>query len=163
VGNRQSSFEAFYNENYDAVRRSLCAAFRDSFLAEEAAQESFTRAYMHWRRVSRMDRPDGWVYVVAVRVAMRRTPLRGTRDTRTSEADIADTVVTYEMLRTAIDQLPERQRLAIVLRYLADLPVVDVAAAMGCATGTVKSTLHAALTRLHVGLDENEELEHDAT
>ena len=163
MSNRSSSFEAFYDENYDAVRRSLYAAFRDAHLAEEAAQESFTRAYMHWRRVSQMDRPDGWVYVVAVRVAARRRPSVAIPETRVSERDIADAVVTQETLRSAIDRLPERQRLAIVLRYLADLPVVDVAAAMGCAAGTVKSTLHAALARLQIGLDETEEVELDAT
>lgn len=163
MSTRSSSFEAFYNEHYDSVRRSLCAAFRDALVAEEAAQESFTRAYMHWRRVSQMDRPDGWVYVVAVRVATRRSPRLRVRDARTSEVDIADGVVTHEMLRSAIEQLPQRQRLAIVLRYLADLPVDDVAAAMGCAAGTVKSTLHAALARLQVGLDETEEVEHDAS
>jgi len=162
VGNRSSLFEAFYDEHFDAVRRGLSAAFRDSLLAEEAAQEAFTRAYMHWRRVSQMDRPDGWVYVVAVRVATRRRPSLAGRDPRASEADIAEDVVTQEMLRTAIDRLPARQRLAIVLRFLADLPVDDVAEAMGCAPGTVKSTLHAALARLHIDLNDAEEVEHDA-
>ena len=160
---RSAPFEAFYDEHYDAVRRGLSAAFRDSLLAEEAAQEAFTRAYMHWRRVSQMDRPDGWVYVVAVRVATRRRPSLAAGEPQTSPNDIADDVVTHEMLRTAIDRLPARQRLAVVLRFLADLTVDDVAEAMGCAPGTVKSTLHAALARLHVDLDDSEEAEPDAT
>lgn len=162
MSKRSSSFEAFYDEHYDAVRRSLSAAFRDSLLAEEAAQESFTRAYVHWRRVALMDRPDGWVYVVAVRIATRRRPHSETWDRPANNVDIAEVVVSREMLRTAIERLPERQRLAIVLRFLADLPVDDVAAAMGCAAGTVKSTLHAALARLHVDLDDTEEVESDA-
>jgi RNA polymerase sigma factor (sigma-70 family) len=161
VGKRFASFEAFYDERYDAVRRSLSAAFRDPLLAEEAAQEAFTRAYMHWRRVSQMDRPDGWVYVVAVRVAARRRPGHAA-DAESSTEDLAEDVVNEAMLRAAIDRLPERQRLAIVLRYLADLPVDDVAAAMSCAPGTVKSTLHSALARLHVDLDDAQEVEHDA-
>jgi len=49
-----------------------------------------------------------------------------------------------------------------VLRYLADLPVDAVASAMGCAPGTVKSTLHSALARLHVELDEPEGVGRDA-
>lgn len=164
MSRRSSSFEAFYDEHHDAVRRSLSAAFRDPLLAEDAAQEAFTRAYVHWRKVSRMDRPDGWVYVVAVRVAARRSPRLGVGDVRMSEVDIAEGVVTQETLRTAIARLPQRQRLAIALRYLADLPVDDVAAAMGCAAGTVKSTLHSALARLHVDLDdETEEVRNDAT
>ena len=159
---RSTPFEAFYDKHYDAIRRGLSAAFRDSLLAEEAAQEAFTRAYLHWRRVSQMDRPDGWVYVVAVRVATRRRPHLGGRDGQASAEDFADDVVNHEMLRSAIDRLPARQRLAIVLRFLADLPVGDVAEAMGCAPGTVKSTLHAALARLHVDLDDAEEVERDA-
>ena len=99
MNRRSSSFEAFYDEHHDAVQRSLSAAFRDPLLAEDAAQEAFTRAYVHWRRVSRMDRPDGWVYVVAVRVAARRLPRPGVRDARMSEVDIAEGVVTQETLR----------------------------------------------------------------
>ena len=136
---RSQSFERFYDEHYDAVRRGLSAAFQDAHLAEEAAQESFTRAYVHWRRVSEMERPDGWVYVVAVRYAARRRPHRPD-DGAVTAADPADEVTTRETLRAAIERLPERQRLAIVLRYLADLPVDAVASAMGCAPGTVKST-----------------------
>ena len=112
-----------------------------------------------------MDRPDGWVYVVAVRVAMRRRPTAGSPDRENERAGHrrSRTYDPRDVANRRSDRLPERQRLAIVLRYLADLPVVDVAAAMGCAAGTVKSTLHAALARLQVGLDETEEVEHDAT
>jgi RNA polymerase sigma factor (sigma-70 family) len=156
VGKRSLSFEAFYDENHDAVRRTLSAALRDPLVADEATQEAFTRAYVHWRRVSQMDRPDGWVYVVAVRIATRRVPDFGVREIQPHEEDIADQVTTREMLRSAIDRLPDRQRLAIVLRYLADLSVNDVASAMDCAAGTVKSTLHAALTRLHIDLESGE-------
>ena len=163
MSRRSSSYEAFYDEHHDAVRRSLSAAFRNPLLAEEAAQEAFTRAYVHWRRVSQMERPEGWAYVVAVRVAARRGPRLRMRDSGTNAGDIADGVATRETLRTAIERLPERQRLAIILRYLADLPVDDVAAAMGCAPGTVKSTLHTALARLHVDLsDQTEEVGNDA-
>ena len=162
MSKRFASFEAFYDERYDAVRRGLSAAFRDPLLAEEAAQEAFTRAYMHWRRVSRMDRPDGWVYVVAVRVAARRRPAVVGRDQGTTTEDFTEDVVNQATLRAAVDRLPPRQRIAVVLRYLADLPVDDVAAAMRCAPGTVKSTLHSALARLHVELDDAEEVEHDA-
>jgi RNA polymerase sigma factor (sigma-70 family) len=60
-------------------------------------------------------------------------------------------------VRDAITTLPARQREAVVLRYLADLPLADVAAAMGCAVGTVKATLHNALRSLRVELEEDED------
>jgi RNA polymerase sigma-70 factor (ECF subfamily) len=51
-------------------------------------------------------------------------------------------------LGRAVTQLPERQREAVVLRYWADLSVVETAAAMGIADGTVKALLHQARGRL---------------
>lgn len=161
---RSTSFEAFYEAQYDVVRRSLSAAFGDPVLAEEAVQEALARAYVHWPRVARMERPAGWVYVVAVRFGLQQRRRERGPETDDRAVDIADDIATQEMLRNAIDRLPTRQRVAIVLRYLADLPLEDVAAAMDCALGTVKSTLHSALARLQVDLDEgSEEVSHDAS
>jgi RNA polymerase sigma factor (sigma-70 family) len=153
------TFEAFFYEHYESVRRSLTIALADPLLAEELAQDAFTRALSQWRRVSQMERPAGWVYVVALRAGRRR---RGTRshemiaDQRTN-TDIADDVSGDVSLAELIGRLPERQRTAVVLRYLVDLPLHDVAEAMDCALGTVKSTLHAALARLGVELRDQEE------
>jgi RNA polymerase sigma factor (sigma-70 family) len=72
-------------------------------------------------------------------------------------ADPAEAIVDRASLACGIAQLPDRQRIAVVLRYLADLPIADVATAMGCAQGTVKSTLHTALARLRVTLDDSQE------
>jgi RNA polymerase sigma factor (sigma-70 family) len=161
---RSGSFETFYEAHYDAVRRSLAAAFGDPALAEESTQEAFARAYAHWPRVARMDRPAGWVYVVAVRFGLKQRRRSRTPETDDRAVDIADGVVTQEVVRAAVDRLPARQRIAIVLRYLVDLPLEDVAAAMDCAIGTVKSTLHTALVHLQVDLDEeSEEVGHDAS
>jgi RNA polymerase sigma-70 factor (ECF subfamily) len=161
---RAAAFEIFYEANFDVVRRSLAAAFGDPALAEESAQEAFARAYSHWPRVARMDRPAGWVYVVAVRFGLKQRRRSGAAEIDDHTGDIADGVVTEEVVRAAIDRLPARQRIAIVLRYLVDLPLDDVAAAMDCAIGTVKSTLHTALARLQVELDdESEEVGHDAS
>jgi RNA polymerase sigma-70 factor (ECF subfamily) len=110
-----------------------------------------------------MERPVTWVYVVAmnrVRREFRRHPGRDV-----ASADIEDSsptdplsgVATSITVRSAIDRLATRQRAAIVLRYLADLTVPEVARAMRCSEGTVKSTLHAALGRLQVELGEDGE------
>ncbi|HXY91195.1 MAG TPA: sigma-70 family RNA polymerase sigma factor [Acidimicrobiia bacterium] len=160
----QSSFAAFYNENYDSVCRGLSVALGDALLAEDAAQEAFTRAYVRWHRVSQMDRPSGWVYVTAVRVATRRRRVQRADAETAPVGDPADWVVNRASVGEAIDALPERQRLAIVLRYGLDLSLDDVASAMGCAVGTVKSTLYSALARLHLTLDDElREVERDAS
>lgn len=51
-----------------------------------------------------------------------------------------------------VKRLSDRQRLAIVLRYVADLPEADIAAAMGITRSTVSSTLADGLDRLRVAL-----------
>ena len=158
MGSGNGSFEAFFAEHFASVFRGLAVAFRDPLLAEEAAQEAFTRAYARWERVSSMDRPAGWTYVVAVRVARRRRrDVVGDGGRRAATRDVADEVADGVTMQAAIDELPPRQRLALVLRHYADLPLDDIADAMGCAVGTVKSTLHAAHTRLQVGLDDNDD------
>jgi RNA polymerase sigma-70 factor (ECF subfamily) len=156
------TFETFFGDHYERVRRSLAVAFGDPVLAEELAQDAFTRALASWRRVSQMERPAGWVYIVALRAGRHRRkpnePLPANESLGEGvAADFADVVASRVTLGASIARLPERQRIALVLRYLADLPVADVALAMGCAVGTVKSTLHAALERLGVELLEVEE------
>jgi RNA polymerase sigma-70 factor (ECF subfamily) len=163
VSSGAGAFEAFFAEQYESVVRGLSVAFRDPLLAEEAAQEAFTRAYTRWERVSGMERPAGWVYVVAVRVARRRR-----RDLFAAppvvDPDVATEVVDRITMQAAIERLPDRQRIALVLRHYGDLPLDEIANAMGCAVGTVKSTLYAAHTRLHVELEDDEipEVELDA-
>lgn len=154
-------FEAFFSDQYDEVRRALTVAFGDARLAEECAQEAFVRAFVRWRRVRRMESPAGWVYVVATNVARRRRPWPTDAEAASvvDGADLADAVVNRASIARGIAQLPHRQRIAVVLRYLADLPIADVATAMGCAQGTVKSTLHTALARLRVTLTDADDAE----
>jgi len=165
VASGDGSFEVFYAEHFESVFRGLAVAFRDPLLAEEAAQEAFARAFTRWDRVHDMERPAGWAYVVAVRFARRRKrDLLGDAGRSAATHDVADEVVDRVTLQTAIDALPPRQRVALVLRHYADLPLDDIANAMGCAVGTVKSTLNAAHTRLHIDLEDDEipEVELDA-
>jgi RNA polymerase sigma factor (sigma-70 family) len=59
-----------------------------------------------------------------------------------------------EAVREALRALPERQRLALFLRYYADLDYAAIAAALGVARGTVSATLHAAHANLQTHLEE---------
>jgi len=157
VSNATLSYEVFFDECYEQVRRALTIALADPALAEDSAQDAFARAYVQWRSVSAMERPAGWVYVVALRGGRRQRSRRVVSDVPMPKPDAIGEMVEREALEDLLRRLPDRQRIAVVLRYLADLPLADVAAAMGCAVGTVKSTLHAALVRLRVELNEVEE------
>ena len=156
------AFDEFFAAHYDDLARTLTVALADRAAAEEAAQEAFTRALRRWRHVRRLDRPEAWLYVVAMNHARdrwrreRREP-RWELELETTALDPSGGVATAVSVRDAITTLPARQREAVVLRYLADLPLADVAEAMGCAVGTVKATLHQALRALRVELEEDED------
>ena len=68
----------------------------------------------------------------------------------TQNGDPAD----QRAVRTLIASLPERQRLAVFLRYYADLDYEAIAVALGVQPGTVAATLHAAHSSLRGRLQE---------
>jgi RNA polymerase sigma-70 factor, ECF subfamily len=156
-----AGFDEFFGRHYDDLARTLTIALGDRSLAEEATQEAFTRALKHWRRVGQFDQPTSWLYVVAMN-HVRDGWRRARRQPRWDESlvpgpDVGGRVTTAVSVREAIATLPDRQREAVVLRYLADLSLAEVAEAMGCAVGTVKATLHHALRDLRVELEEDDD------
>jgi RNA polymerase sigma factor (sigma-70 family) len=62
---------------------------------------------------------------------------------------------TYDELIAALGTLPPRMRAVLVLRYFLDLPETEVAAALGCSLGTVKSTTSRGLARLEQTLQND--------
>ncbi|HEX6393109.1 MAG TPA: sigma-70 family RNA polymerase sigma factor [Acidimicrobiales bacterium] len=150
-------FEAFFAREYEPVTRALTLALGDRRSAEDAAQEGFARALNSWSRVKDMDRPAAWVYVVAMRHERRRTlrdrmPLPVHRRARRDEpAEVENRVLVTALL----SQLTPRQRMAVVLRYHADLSLQEVAKALGCRVGTAKATLHQSLTRLNNAIERD--------
>jgi RNA polymerase sigma factor (sigma-70 family) len=143
------SFEQFFEAEYPGICRALWLGLGDGSETEDAAQEGFARALRKWSTVSQLDRPATWVYVVAVREARHhRDRLLRLSVSRYEPLDQIESIAFRVSIVAALDQLAPRQRLAIVLRYYADLSVRDIAAAMRCREGTVKATIHAAHERL---------------
>jgi RNA polymerase sigma-70 factor (ECF subfamily) len=156
-------FDAWYVREHPRVVAALAAITGRPELAADAADEAFVRACERWGRVGRMASPGGWVHTTALNVARRQ--LRRTEherrvvaritispgDASPSAPEPAPDGWSPEMW-TALLALPPRERQAVAWRYVAGLPVAEVAAAMGVAVGTVTSALHAARGRLAVAL-----------
>jgi RNA polymerase sigma-70 factor (ECF subfamily) len=68
--------------------------------------------------------------------------------------DHASLKESQSVLHATLKDLPQRQREALMLRYFEELSVEDTAVAMGCATGTVKATVHQALRVLRKKLTQ---------
>ena len=153
-------FEAFFDQHYGTTLRAVSLTIGNSERAEDLTQEAFARAFRRWGSVSKLERPVAWVYVVALNAERKRwrreqrRPGNGVIDDFVP--DVAGGVLRTIVVREALERLPARQRAAVVLRYLADLTVADIAEVMACAEGTVKATLHQALRNLRVDLDGSE-------
>ena len=72
---------------------------------------------------------------------------------RAARVEVADSEIPEQLidLRSALDRLPDRQRLVVVLRYFADLPDEEIAEALGVWPATVRSLAHRALAALREG------------
>jgi RNA polymerase sigma-70 factor, ECF subfamily len=138
-----AGFRELYEREFAAVYRAAYALSGDRSLAEDATQEAFARALIRWRHLGREPWAGGWVMTTALnftRRQMRKRPQPAERERRPAETD-AEALID---LRRAVRTLPARQQTAVVLHYLMDLPLEEVAGAMGCKEGTVKAHLARA-------------------
>jgi RNA polymerase sigma-70 factor, ECF subfamily len=160
-------FEAFFVAHHRGVVGLGYALTGSWSTAEEVAQEAFLRTYQRWETVSGYERPDVWVRTVAANLARSRwrrlgtelralTRLAGSRESQPEAAPELLPAETEAFWR-AVRSLSRRQAQVVVLHYLEDLSVADVAAAIGAAEGTVKSTLHRARRQLARLLNETED------
>ncbi|GGQ67331.1 RNA polymerase sigma factor [Couchioplanes azureus] len=152
------SFDELYAAHYADLVVQLYAYFGDRQEAQDVVQEAFCRALARWRTVSRYDDPVSWVRRVAWNLAVsgwrrRRTALNFLRRQRTGEDRVDGPGPERVALVAALATLPATQRRAMVLHYLADLTIAEIAAREGAAEGTVKSWLHRARTALAAELN----------
>lgn len=155
------SFDEVYAAHYADLTVQLYAYFGDRQEAQDVVQEAFCRALSRWSAVSRYDDPVAWVRRVAWNLAVSRwrrarTALHFLRRQRPAEPQIDGPTPERVALVAALGTLPDAQRRAIVLHYLADLPLAEIARREGVAEGTVKSWLHRGRTTLSARLDLTE-------
>jgi RNA polymerase sigma factor (sigma-70 family) len=132
---------------------------------EDVVQEALTRAWLKWSQFD-PDRgtPTTWLLAITADQARaaRRSRLRRLRVLDDSapmpEAAAPDETSDRDAdLERAIRTLSERQQLAVHLHYFVGLPVDETATVMGCASGTVKSTLFDARSRLRELLGDDDD------
>jgi RNA polymerase sigma-70 factor (ECF subfamily) len=153
---RKGGFEDFYRSERTTILRAVAFALDDVDLAAESVDEALARAYERWGQVGGMDNRAGWVYRVALNLARNRLR-RLARERRKAppggrEAPDLVGVADPEIAR-ALAALPLDLRSVVVLRYHLDWKVDEIAAALKCPVGTIKSRLYRALRRLETMLE----------
>jgi RNA polymerase sigma-70 factor, ECF subfamily len=161
----EASFARFYGHYEAAVHRTALALLRDPMAAQDVVLETFVRAHRARARLDPARSPLPWLQHVALNLARTELQRRSRGASALPEPEEAawpDPGLTPEAAALASEQaadlalaivgLPEPQRLVVVLRYLHDLALADIAVTLGCPVGTVKSRLHGGLGRLRDAL-----------
>ncbi|HUG31561.1 MAG TPA: sigma-70 family RNA polymerase sigma factor [Acidimicrobiia bacterium] len=146
-------FEAFYREEYPAVVALVYGLTGSAWSAEDLAQEAFLRAHNDWTRVGTMAARSAWVRRVALNLAVSRyrrlraeaaAKVRLRPDVTSLQPPTAESQAFWREVR----RLPRRQSQVLVLRYIDELSVAEIAKILQIADGTVKALMHQARTRL---------------
>jgi len=155
-----SAFQRLAEQHAAPLWRCALALGKDSHWAEDLVQETLVKA---WRSLARFDgrcRFSTWLYGI-----LRHRYLKGQRGHKAvglSASDVlgqkqcttlspdqsAEVSEDAKRVRRAVTSLPEEHRLVVELRFFAGATLEEIAAALDCPLGTVKSRLHNALEKL---------------
>jgi RNA polymerase sigma-70 factor (sigma-E family) len=125
--------------------------------AEDLLQSSLVKAWSAWSRIDGDPEPYVRRILVNTHAGWWRRRWRGELPSaelpESGDAGHADRIDDRDALWQALRRLPTRQRTVLVLRYFENLAEAEIAEAMGCSLGTVKSQASKALAKLR--LDES--------
>jgi RNA polymerase sigma-70 factor (ECF subfamily) len=148
------ALESLYRADLPRFVRAATAIVGDEGAGRDAVQDAFVQA-VRKRTGYKGEAPlEAWVWRIVVNEALALRRSRASEFERVSES--ATTPSTNHVpehdttVRAWVASLPERQRLAVFLRYFADLDYQSIAVALEVEVGTVSATLataHAALRR----------------
>ena len=156
---------AFCAEEFPRLAGALSLYLGDRAIAEELAQEALLKACRRWERVSQLESPGGWTWRVARNLA--KSHLRRRRAERRARSrlegappvtdDDGDTAAGLAV-RSAVADLPERQRTVLVMRYFLDRSVHETSEELGLSQDAVRSHTKRAIAALRQRFSD---VEHD--
>jgi RNA polymerase sigma-70 factor (sigma-E family) len=160
----EGEYVEYARASLDRLRRMAYVLCGDRHLAADVVQDTLVRLYTSWHRVRAMEHVDAYVHRMLLRrfLEERRRPWARIRLTATVPETVASppppppSVEERSELVAALRQVPPRQRAVLVLRFLYDLPVDEVATLLDTTAGTVKSQTSRGLATLRRLLDDDE-------
>jgi RNA polymerase sigma-70 factor (sigma-E family) len=157
VGDAAGEFEAFVSARYPSLVRAASLVALDRSVAEDLVQAALIRTYLHWPLLRTPAAAESYTQTTFVRLALRSRRRRWLGERPTSplpERPAADQFAASDdadMVRRALAQLLPEQRAVLVLRYYLQWSEAEIASALDCSPGTVKSRASRALAALRDG------------
>lgn len=161
-----AALAALHREHYRSLVRLATVVLGDVGLSEQVVQDAFVHLQLRWGGVRQPDKVPAYLRSAVLNGARSQLRRQKVRD-RHGARRVVDPVVPtpegaalgradHDRVVAALRQLPDRQREALALRYLLDLPEAEIAAAMGLSAGSVKTHLHRGLAALARQLGEDD-------
>jgi len=158
----ETAFEEFAAKWLPAILRYATALAGRPELAEDIVQDVLLRAQRRWGRIGATDRPDLYVKRMVLNEYLGWRRRRSSTDLVVSTevldglglvSDHAQLFGDRDAVRRGLALLPRRQRAVLVLRYFEGMPDAEIAALLGCGTGTVRSHASRAIGTLRAALE----------
>jgi RNA polymerase sigma-70 factor (sigma-E family) len=153
----EQEFTELFRASWPRLYRVALAVSGDAAAAEDDLQSAFAKVFANWSRVRRAHDRDAYIRrmvlneVLGVRrhgFLRRERPYAAVDPLMTAVVSPESGLIERDVVWAAVRALPPRQRAVVVLRYYEDLSEMEIAEALGCSRGTVKSQASAAITTL---------------
>jgi RNA polymerase sigma-70 factor (sigma-E family) len=150
-------FEAWFSGQLPQLLRFTTALCGGPDPAEEVLQDVAIKAHRRWNTIKDLEHPSAYLrrmiineYLSWRRKWSRLVPYAELGDHASAEPGLAEKHAERAQLITELNRLPRRQRAVLVLRYVEGLSDLEIAGALGCSVGTVRSHASRALSTLRV-------------
>ena len=161
IDEREARFVRYVESRLADHYRLASVILGDQTEAQDAVQDAMEQAWRDWGALRDADRFDAWVARMVVNECRDRLRRRRRRPVTDISEQLTATLASPDQLRDAVERdaigrafhvLNADQRIAVTLRFYADLTVEQIAERVGAPAGTIKSRLHHALALLHAEL-----------
>lgn len=150
-------YVAYVAARIPALKRLAYLLCGDDHRADDLVQETITKLYMRWPLPRHVDDFDRYTRKILIRVYIDETRrpwfrVRLFGEPPEDASAVDGPTEDRPAVQAALATLPAGQRTVLVLRYLCDLPISEVAELLGRSTGTIKSQTNHGLTKLRAVL-----------
>ncbi len=147
---KTQTFEEFFAASYPGMVRLATALLPSRSVAEDVVQDAFTKSYA---RFTSLNNPEAYVRRSVVNLSTGYFRRRGVAQAKEPLLRPTEQPSEHDTMLSVLHQLPTRQRAALILRYYEQCNEAEIAAALQCRPGTVKSLLSRGIAALREVID----------
>jgi RNA polymerase sigma-70 factor (ECF subfamily) len=166
LGDRKA-FSTLVRRHQKGLMRLSLRFMRDADAAEDIVQESFIKAYERLSSFEARASFKSWLYQIAINTAKNKLRSKAENsvdidNVHLSVSPMAESGLVHssiaKTIKKFVDELPDRQKTALVLRIYEDLSFKEIAEIMDCPYDTAKANYRHALLKLKSDLEAQEDL-----